>query len=74
MQLPDEIDRRLRRGFLDLLAQMDESTLTQYFATADGQQAQVFLEYFAANHAGEGSRQKASDILSRIPGRADQTP
>jgi hypothetical protein len=73
-QPPDEIDRRLRRRFLDLLSQMDESTLAQYFATADGQQAQVFLEYFAANHAGEGSRQKASDILSRIPARANQTP
>src|SRR5207247_7528444 len=31
--VPDELDRKLRRSFLDLLAQMDEGTLAQYFTT-----------------------------------------
>jgi hypothetical protein len=71
---PDELDRRLRRRFFDLLAQMDQSALAQYFATPDGQRTQAFLEDFAAHHEGDGSRQKANDILDRVRGPASQAP
>src|SRR5437667_8907469 len=36
---PDELDRKLRRSFLDFLAGMDEATLAQYLATQEGQRA-----------------------------------
>ncbi len=72
--LPDELDRKLRRSFLDLLAQMDEATLAQYLATPEGQHAQALLEDFAANHPPGRSNQKANDILDRVPGRGNQAP
>ena len=68
---PDERDRKLRRHFLDLLAQMDEATRAQYFTTPEGQKAQALLEDFAAHHPPGRSSQKANDILS---GQASQTP
>jgi len=68
---PDELDRKLRRHFLDLLAQMDEATRAQYFTTPEGQKAQALLEDFAAHHPPGRSSQKANDILS---GQASQTP
>jgi hypothetical protein len=71
---PDELDRKLRRRFLDMLTKLDETALAEYFATEDGQWTQAFLAYFAENHAGEKSRQKAVDILNRIPARAAETP
>jgi hypothetical protein len=71
---PDELDRKLRRSFLDFLAGMDEATLAQYLATPEGQRAQALLEDFAANHPPGRSNQKANDILDRIPGRGNQAP
>ena len=71
---PEELDRRLRRRFFNLLTQMDQSTLAQYLATPDGQKTQAFLEDFAAHHSFEDSRQKANDILDRVRGPASQTP
>jgi len=71
---PDELDRKLRRSFLDFLAGMDEATLAQYLATAEGQRAQALLEDFAANHPPGRSNQKANDILDRVPGRGNQAP
>jgi hypothetical protein len=71
---PDELDRKLRRRFLDLLAQMDETALSQYFATPEGQRAQALLEDFAAHHPDGRSNKKANDILGRMPGRTDQAP
>jgi len=68
---PDELDRKLRRHFLDLLAQMDEATRAQYFTTPEGQKAQALLEDFAAHHPPGRSSQKANDILS---GQASETP
>src|SRR5207249_1152467 len=38
---PDELDRKLRRSFLDFLGGMDEATLAQYLATPEGQRAQA---------------------------------
>ena len=72
--MPDELDRKLRRSFLDLLAQMDEGTLAQYFTTPEGQKAQALLEDFAANHPSGHANQKANDVLDRVPGRASQAP
>ena len=72
--VPDELDRKLRRSFLDLLAQMDEGTLAQYFTTPEGQKAQALLEDFAANHPSGHSNQKANDILNRVPGGANAAP
>ena len=72
--LPDELDRKLRRRFLELLAQMDETALSQYFATPEGQRAQGLLEDFAAHHPDGRSNKKASDILGRMPGRTNQAP
>src|SRR5437867_6600174 len=72
--LPDELDRKLRRSFLDLLAQMDEATLAQYLATPEGQHAQALLEDFAAHHPPGRSNQKANNILDRVPGRGTQAP
>ena len=72
--VPDELDRKLRRSFLDLLAQMDEATLAQYLATPEGQRAQALLEDFAANHPAGRSNQKANGILDRVPGRGNQAP
>jgi hypothetical protein len=57
-----------------MLTKLDETALAEYFATEDGQWTQAFLAYFAENHAGEKSRQKAVDILNRIPARAAETP
>jgi hypothetical protein len=71
---PEELDRRLRRRFFNLLNQMDQSTLAQYFATPDGQKTQAFLEDFATHHSFEDSRQKANDILDRVRGPASQAP
>jgi len=71
---PDELDRKLRRSFLDFLAGMDEATLAQYLATPQGQRAQALLEDFAANHPPGRSNQKANDILDRVPGRGNQAP
>jgi len=71
---PDELDRKLRRSLLDLLAQMDEARLTAYFATPEGQRAQALLEDFAANHPSGHSSRKASGILGRVPAQANQTP
>jgi hypothetical protein len=71
---PEELDRRLRRRFFNLLTQMDQSTLAQYFATAEGQKTQAFLEDFATHHSFEDSRQKANDILDRARGPASQAP
>jgi len=71
---PDEIDRKLRRRFLELLAQMDETALSQYFATPEGQRAQGLLEDFAAHHPDGRSNKKANDILGRMPGRTNQAP
>ena len=71
---PDELDRKLRRSFLDFLAGMDEATLAQYLATPEGQRAQALLENFAANHPPGRSNQKVNDILDRVPGRGSQAP
>ena len=71
---PDELDRKLRRSLLDLLAQMHEARLTAYFATPEGQRAQALLEDFAANHPSGHSSRKASGILGRVPAQANQTP
>src|SRR3989449_11094285 len=71
---PDELDRKLRRSFLDFLAGMDEATLAQYLATQEGQRAQALLEDFAANDPPGRSNQKANDILDRVPGRGNQAP
>src|SRR5205814_7331983 len=71
---PDELDRKLRRSLLDLLAQMDEARLTAYFATPEGQRAQALLEDFAANHPSGHSSRKAGGILGRVPAQANQTP
>ena len=71
---PDELDRKLRRSFLDFLAGMDEATLAQYLATPEGQRAQALLEDFAANHPSGRSNQKANGILDRVPGRGNQAP
>ncbi len=71
---PDELDRKLRRRFLDLLAQMDEAALAAYFATPEGQQARTALEDFAANHPSGRSNQTANGILNRVPGGANQAP
>ena len=72
--VPDELDRKLRRSFLDLLAQMDEGTLAQYFTTPEGQKAQALLEDFAASHPSGHANQRANDVLDRVPGRASQAP
>jgi len=72
--VPDELDRKLRRSFLDFLAGMDEATLAQYLATPEGQRAQALLEDFAANHPAGRSNQKANGILDRVPGRGNQAP
>ena len=72
--VPDELDRKLRRSFLDLLAQMDEGTLAQYFTTPEGQKAQALLEDFAANHPSGRANQKANGVLDRAPGRASPAP
>ncbi len=72
--VPDELDRKLRRRFLDFLAQMDDASLTEYFATKDGQRAQALLEDFGTNHASGDSSQKANDILRRIPAPLTQEP
>ena len=71
---PDELDRKLRRSFLDFLAGMDEATLAQYLATPEGQRAQALLEDFAANHPPGRSNQKVNDVLDRVPGRGNQAP
>ena len=71
---PDELDRKLRRSFLDFLGGMDEATLAQYLATPEGQRAQALLEDFAANHPPGRSNQKVNDILDRVPGRGNQAP
>jgi len=71
---PDELDRKLRRRFLDLLAQMDEAALAAYFATPEGQQARTALEDFTANHPSGRSNQKADGILNRVPGGANEAP
>jgi len=71
---PDELDRKLRRSLLDLLAQMDEARLTAYFATPEGQRAQALLADFAANHPGGHSSRKAGGILGSVPAQANQTP
>ncbi|TMG00772.1 MAG: hypothetical protein E6I09_13060 [Chloroflexi bacterium] len=71
---PDELDRKLRRSFLNFLAGMDEATLAQYLATQEGQRAQALLEDFAANHPPGRSNQKVNDILDRVPGRGNQAP
>jgi hypothetical protein len=71
---PDELDRKLRRHFLDLLAQMDDATRAQYFTTPEGQKAQALLEDFAAHHPPGRSSQKASDLLGGVSGQASQTP
>ncbi len=71
---PDEFDRKLRRRFLDMLAQMDEAALADYFATPDGQRTQALLQEFAANHPGGHSQDKATGILDKIPGQASQAP
>jgi len=71
---PDELDRKLRRHFLDLLAQMDEATRAQYFTTPEGQKAQALLEDFAAHHPPGRSSQKANDILDGVSGQPSQTP
>ena len=71
---PDELDRKLRRGFLDLLGQMDEGALAAYFETPEGQKARTVLEDFAANHPSGHSNQKANDILNRVPGGANAAP
>ena len=67
---PDELDRKLRRRFLDLLAQMDETALSQYFATPEGQRAAALLGDFAAHHSDGRSNKKANNILGRIPAPA----
>ena len=71
---PDELDRKLRRHFLDLLAQMDEATRAQYFTTPEGQKAQALLEDFAAHHPPGRSSQQANDILDGVSGQPSQTP
>ena len=71
---PDEFDRKLRRRFLDLLSQMDQTALADYFATEDGQRTQKLLEEFAANHPNGSSQNKATGILGRVPGQENQAP
>jgi len=76
LSTPDLLDRSLRRRFLDMLGQMDESALAQYFATPDGQRTQAFLEDMAAHHPGSRSSGRATGILDKIPGvgQAPQAP
>jgi hypothetical protein len=66
---PDELDRKLRRSFLNFLAQMDGGALAEYFTTKDGQKALALLSDFAANHASGSSSDKASEILGRALGQ-----
>ena len=62
---PDELDRKLRRSFLNF---------AQYFSTPEGQRAQALLEDFATNHPPGSSSDKANDILDRILKQANQVP
>lgn len=71
---PDEFDRKLRRRFLDMLAEMDEAALADYFATPDGQRTQALLQEFAAQHPSGHSQDKAVGILDKVPGQASQAP
>jgi hypothetical protein len=70
----DDLERKLRRDFLNLLTQMDETTLADYLATPEGQRVAALLQYYAAHHPSSSANQKANDILDRVPGRASQAP
>ena len=70
----DELERKLRRSFLNALDQMDEATLDAYLATPEGQRVAALLQYYAAHHPSSSSNQKASGILDRVPNQGNQAP
>jgi hypothetical protein len=70
----DELERKLRRSFLNDLDQMDEAALAAYLATPEGQRIAALLQYYAAHHPSSSSYEKANGILDRVPDQRNSAP
>jgi len=67
-----DLERKLRRQFLNDLSQMNDAALAEYLATPEGQHIAALLQYYAAHHPSSTSNQTANGILDRVPDRGAQ--
>ena len=70
----DELQRKLRRGVLGALDQMDDATLSAYLATPEGKHVAALLQYYGAHHPSSSAYDKANGILDRVPGHPSPPP
>ncbi len=68
---PDELQRKLRRSFLNTLTQMDDPGLAAYLATPEGRRVAALLQYYADHHQSSSSNQKANGIIGRLPDQSN---
>src|SRR5207245_9501534 len=68
-QMSADLERKLRRQFLNDLSQMNDAALAEYLATPEGQHIAALLQYYAADHPSSTSNQTANGILDRVPDR-----
>ena len=68
-QMSADLERKLRRQFLNDLSQMNDAALAEYLATPEGQHVAALLQYYAAHHPSSTSNQTANGILDRVPDR-----
>ncbi len=68
-QMSADLERKLRRQFLNDLSQMNDAALAEYLATPEGQHIAALLQYYAAHHPSSTSNQTANGILDRVPDR-----
>jgi len=73
-QMSADLERKLRRQFLNDLSQMNDAALAEYLATPEGQHIAALLQYYAAHHPSSTSNQTANGILDRVPDRGGAAP
>ena len=73
-QMSADLERQLRRQFLNDLSQMNDAALAEYLATPEGQHVAALLQYYAAHHPSSTSNQTANGILDRVPDRGGAAP
>jgi hypothetical protein len=70
----DDMERKVRRGVLNTLDQMDDAALAAYLGTPEGKHVAALLQYYAAHHPSSTANQKANGILDRVPSQPSPPP
>ena len=70
----DDLDRKVRRSFLNTLNQMDDAALAAYLATPEGKHVAALLGYYASHHPSSSANQRANGILDRVPAQPSPPP